>query len=103
MESKHGNKIVNGVKILLTAATVTGSIGLWSTLSLRAAQAASQNTNSSNSSNTTSQSSISTSSLRVVNMDVPQSAASGQPVVQTFTVNQGNNGAPSPFTNTRTS
>jgi hypothetical protein len=103
METKHSNKIINGVKVMVTAAAVTGSIGLWSTISLHAVQAASQNTGNQSSTNTASQTNSAASNLRVVNMDVPQAVSSGQPVIQQVPMNQNSSSVPAPFTRTRTS
>jgi len=103
METKQQSKLVNGIKIGLTAVAVTGSIALWSDLSYKSIQADSQ-TNSAQSANASASASTSiSSSLRVVNMAVPQSSSVSKPQVQSVVINNGNSGSAAPFTNSRTS
>jgi hypothetical protein len=103
METKHHSKVSDGIKIVLTAAAITGSIGLWSNISLNSIKGSSQTAASQANNSSSVASTTSTSSLRVVNMAVPQSSTVSKPQVQSIVVNGNNSGSSAPFTNTRTS
>jgi hypothetical protein len=115
MENKRNSIVVNGIKILLTASTVTGSIGLWSMFSLRSVQAANQKVAEQNSNTSAGtviqqtgssplvQSSGVDPSLRKVNINFTKNSVPNQSPVQTIIVNSGSSGAPLPLTNTRSS
>jgi hypothetical protein len=103
MESKQQSKLVNGIKITLTAVAVTGSIALWSDLSYKSIQANSPTSTAQSTNASAAASNISSSSLRVVNMAVPQGSSVSKPQVQSIVINNGNSGSAAPFTNSRTS